>query len=446
MSAIIRETEHLATRSGDADDSLVRTFSQLDNVLQKSRYPKAQRYDTLLRLLVLKIHDELHGQHAAGLKRYSLEEAVTGSLLRRRMADACTRYAAVLPSMAPTPIDCSDETLCELWRSLDSLDILTATPSMMQNFFMYFTRELSKVDLAQYFTPYDLVDFIVTILNPTREDRVIDPACGTSDFLIAAQRIATAKHATAGGVPQLFGSDVSDAAVDLSKLNLFLNGCMGAVVNQSDSLENFEAHEGKFTLALCNPPFGGRLIERRRHVLDQFELAVGVKGQEIGLLFVELCLRLVVPRGRAGIVVPNGYLGNRGPRYMAFRRWLFRHARIAAVIGFPRFAFRRSGADVSASILVCERRPRPLRDVSDVENHPIYFDLVDSVGWNLEAKYGRRTYKRNQQDGSVLRDSRGNPIPDSDFDRVLSDLYQSSVPGAFPWLLSRTNTPSRVIR
>jgi hypothetical protein len=73
------------------------------------------------------------------------------------------------------------------------------------------------------------------------------------------------------------------------------------------------------------------------------------KAQEAGLLYVETCLPAVVPGGRVGILVPNGYLGNRSERYLGFRRWLVRHARIAAVIGFPRFTFKKSGADVSAS-------------------------------------------------------------------------------------------------
>jgi N-6 DNA Methylase len=124
-------------------------------------------------------------------------------------------------------------------------------------------------------------------------------------------------------------------------------------------------------------------------------------------LYVEACLKAVMPGGRVGILVPNGYLGNRSERYLEFRRWLLRNARVAAVIGFPRFTFKKSGADVSASAVILERRREPLSDLSQMPDYPIHFNLVEKVGWDLQSKYATRIFKRDPRDGTELRDAAG---------------------------------------
>ena len=75
--------------------------------------------------------------------------------------------------------------------------------------------------------------------------------------------------------------------------------------------------------------------------------------------------------------MPNGYLGNRSTKYVAFREWLIRHARIVAVVGFPRFTFKKSGADVSASVVLMEKRAEPLKHAKDAERHPFYAGLLE---------------------------------------------------------------------
>ena len=110
---------------------------------------------------------------------------------------------------------------------------------------------------------------------------------------------------------------------------MVLNGDGKSNIREQDSLEKIEAEENQFQIILCNPPFGTKIKEERIDVLRRFELGYewirGSSGwkrsgrlldsQETGLLFTELCVRQVAPGGRVGIVVPNGYLGNRSPRY-----------------------------------------------------------------------------------------------------------------------------------
>jgi type I restriction enzyme M protein len=153
------------------------------------------------------------------------------------------------------------------------------------------------------------------------------------------------------------------------------------------------------------------------------------------VLFAELCVRQAKrDGGRIAIILPNGYLGNRGERYRRLRHWLLCQTRIVAVIAFPRFTFKKSGADVSASVLFMERRKKPLDDPKDSEKYPVYVNLLESVGWEISNKGAKRIVKRNPMDGAAVLDKNNEPVIDADFDDVLKDLYASPVVDAFPWL------------
>lgn len=427
---------------------LVKRFARLDDILHQAGHSKDDRYSILFQILLTKIFDEQSNRPANGrmtIQDFSIREIPdvdVVSIFEKGLGKALTVYGTHLPKNPSKKIACSGSTLREVSKIICPIDILGSSPQVIQDFFMYFGRFLYKVDLGQYFTPYEVIDLIVRMINPKFGDVVRDPACGTADFLVGAMRVAGERHG-ADIAAQLHGVDTADMAVNLSVFNMILNGDGSSNITQGDSLKDLSKHEGKYTVALCNPPFGTRIAEKRKDVLAQFELGteevagkrVPLKTQETGLLFVEVCLRSVRPGGRVGIILPNGYLGNRGARYLDFRRWLLRHARIAAVVGFPRFTFKKSGADVSASVVLLERREAPLADLVAMPDYPVHFNLVEKVGWDLQSNRSGRVYRRDHRDGSFVLDGGTNePVLDADFDRVLGEIYSSTVVDAFDWL------------
>lgn len=449
---VVREI-HFGDVKPTAD--LVQRFARLDDILHQAGHPKDERYSILYKVLLVKIHDEHNARSNNGrmliqdfTAKGNSDEAVR-AIFQCGLKAALRAFGHVLPGRAEPDIGCSGAVLRQVSRIICPINILGSAPHVLQDFFMYFSRFLYKVDLGQYFTPYEVIDFIVRIVNPGPQDVVTDPACGTGDFLTAAKRIVEQTH----GIDisgALHGTDVAEKAVTLSNFNMLLNGCERTnIVELGDSLERLARSEPFATLALCNPPFGTHILERRRNILAGFELGtrpadggrVPLEAQETGLLFVEACLRAVKPGGRVGIILPNGYLGNRSPRYLGFRQWLLRHARIAAVIGFPRFTFKKSGADVSASAVILERRAQPLPDLSAADDHPIHFNLVEKVGWDLQSRQASRIFRRNERDGSLLLDEDNAPIVDADFDRVLDELRASEAARCFGWLAGGARKP-----
>jgi type I restriction enzyme M protein len=429
-----------------------KVFRELDDVLHRAGGIREDRHTILLKLLLVKLYDEERAQEKENRGCYMLiqdfrsVEGVWNDAVERIFTSALHAaldlYNGVLAKTAPATIACPVEVLREISGILCGIRLLGALPQVIQDLFMYFGRFHYRVDLGQYFTPCEVIRLIVELVNPQSDERVVDPACGTADFLVGAKQVAEERH-RADISSHLYGYDITPLAVHLSIFNLLLSGDRGlANVQTRDTLLHRLDNEGQYHVALCNPPFGSRIVEKRPEVLHHFELVTAKrsglglmpKAQEAGLLYVERCLRAVMPGGRVGILVPNGYLGNRSERYLEFRRWLLRNARVAAVIGFPRFTFKKSGADVSASALILERRLEPLDELSDAADHPIHFNLVAKVGWDLQSKYGSRLYKRDPRDGAEILDETGAPIPDTDFETARLDALTSAAVDAFPWM------------
>jgi type I restriction enzyme M protein len=427
-------------------------FLRLDELLHRAGSIREARHTILLKLLLVKLYDEERAQEKENHGQYMLiqdfsavDEAWNGAVERIFMSGlhaALALYNGVLAKAAPRTIGCSAEVLREASGILSGIRLLGALPQVIQDLFMYFGRFHYRVDLGQYFTPCEVIRLIVEIVNPRNDERIVDPACGTADFLVGAKQVAGERHRSDISA-NLHGYDIAPLAVHLSIFNMLLNGDRGlAEIETRDTLLEPLDYEGRYHIALCNPPFGARIVEKRAKALNRFNLVTAKKSglgltpkaQEAGLLYVETCLRAVAPGGRVGILVPNGYLGNRSERYLEFRRWLLRNARVAAVIGFPRFTFKKSGADVSASALILERRLEPLSDLASMPDHPIHFNLVEKVGWDLQSKHANRIFKRDPRDGTELLDATGARIPDTDFEAARLDALTSAAVDAFPWM------------
>lgn len=429
---------------------IVPVFGRLDDLLHRTGHVREDRHTILLKLLLVKLFDEERAQQDTSedmlIQDFSSVPKAWDDAVENIFSAALDRalrlYNGVLAPAAPRTIGCTASVLREVSGILCRIRLLGALPQVIQDLFMYFGRFHYRVDLGQYFTPCEVIRLIVEIINPRGDELIVDPACGTADFLVGAKQVAQERHGTDIS-PFLRGYDIAPLAVHLSIFNLLLNGDGGqADIQTRDTLLEPLEHAGHYHVALCNPPFGSRIVEKRDEALSRFQLASAkrsglgdtYKAQETGLLYVENAVGAVMPGGRVGILVPNGYLGNRSDRYLDFRRWLLRHTRVAAVIGFPRFTFKKSGADVSASALLLERRERPLASLSEMEDHPIHFGLVEKVGWDLQSKYATRIYKRDPRDGTELRDASGARIPDTDFEAARIDALTSAAVQAFSWM------------
>ena len=440
-----------------ATTQLRQLFEKIEDRLHAEVSSKALRFEIMLQLLLVKLYDEYVHPTASNdqmdiqdFTNSPLGDQAVKSHLESILDRALLFYQPYLPGNVSRTLGCAGSVLRSLSALLAPVRFLNTRRDVVQDFYMYFASEVYKWDLGQYFTPTEVVDFIVELANPRAGEHVKDPACGSGDFLISAFQHA-ARQNRADLRDSVWGSDNSAEAVQVAILNMVLNGDGKSQIRSEDSLLHISDYTDRFSVVLCNPPFGQRINETRQEVLRQFDLghvwkhnAAGIlektdevaKRQQMGLLFAELCIRQTAPGGRVGIILPNGYLGNRSAGYVAFREWLIRHARIAAITAFPRFTFKKSGADVSASAVFLEKRSTPLTYARDAESHPFYAGMVESVGWQVGNKRSKRVFKRDLETGAFLTDEDNEQIPDADFDRVAAEVRSQRVVSIFPWLSS----------
>ena len=105
------------------------------------------------------------------------------------------------------------------------------------------------------------------------------------------------------------------------------------------------------------------------------------------------------------------------------------------MIETTRFTFKKSGADVSASLLFLEKRKHSAAIPNNKDEYDFHVGMVTSVGWSVGDKRAERLYAREPETGALVLDENNDPVPDSDFAAVLGDLYRSQATAHFEWLL-----------
>lgn len=447
-------------------ESLIETYRLIEDVLHGAAIDLERRYETILKLILAKIYDE----HASQSKKkrplvfqdfgaIGVPKNIAHRDLTALLDSAVSYYEKHLPKPISKKFDLSEETLVECSRLIAPMKITSAKRDVIQTFYMKFAKDLYRWDLAQYFTPTTVTDFIVDALNPQFGEHIKDPACGSADFLVAAfhkGRLLDARYADC-----VWGSDNSVNAVQAAVLNMLLNGDGKTNINKEDSLENVDKYLDKFDIMVCNPPFGVRIVEKRAVVLDRFDLghswapdvsgvnrptAAVLASQETGILFAELCVKQTKPGGRIALILPNGYLGNRSATYSVFREWLLRKCQVASVCSFPRFTFKTSGADVSASVVFLQKRRKALRCSDDDRDYAFHVGLIENVGWELGNKVAAPVFERNPADGSFIVDPvTGDRIVDADFGNILRDLRTSLAVETSDWIVEGFEIPDKEV-
>lgn len=457
-------------------ESLKKVFEVVADVLHQAGVSAPKRMPIVLQLLLAKFYDESKHQtrraEPLGIqdpKRLKITPEAALAQFNTLLKEAVRSYNLYLPDPVPSAIPLKAPVLVEVLSQLSGHLLHAATGQAIQDLYMWFGDELFRRKLGAHFTPTHMTDFIVRAAAPQQGDYVKDPAVGTADFLMAVHRII---GSAPNGMPNLFGADVDEVGVQSAKVNVLLHSATSdAEIVQEDSLASIDGPfsqrvsgdgelQGFYDLVITNPPFGKRILERKPKTLGAFDLgymwSAGDDGeleptdqlldaQETGVLFLEAAVRQARPDGgRIAIVVPNGYLGNRSVRYLAAREWLLRHCRIAAIVSFPRFAFKGSGADVSASVLLLERRETPLARARDGDEYPVAVELVEQLGWQVGVKNEVPAYVRDPSNGAYVLDDRGRKILDQDYDDVLARLASSEAAERFPWLARGATRPTSV--
>ena len=243
----------------------------------------------------------------------------------------------------------------------------------------------SQGDAGQFRTPRHIIDFMVALVDPKKEERVLDPACGTAGFLISAYKHILARDREdqkegKGMTPDertrlmenFEGYDISPDMVRLSLVNLYLHSFPTPKIHEYDTLTSEERWNDFADVILANPPFMSPKGGIRPH--KRFS----VESNRSEVLFVDYIMEHLTPNGRAAVIVPEGVIFQSGTAYKALRKMLVEQDYLVGVISLPAGVFNPYSG-VKTSILWIDRTVAKY-----TEN--IIFCKIESDGFDLGAQ------------------------------------------------------------
>lgn len=241
----------------------------------------------------------------------------------------------------------------------------------------------SQGDAGQFRTPRHIIDFITEIVNPQKNETLLDPACGTAGFLISAYKHIlkqNTKKNLGDGLnasdrkkigDNLNGYDISPDMVKMSLVNMYLHKFTNPKINEYDTLSSEDRWNEYYDVILANPPFfspkGGITPHKR----------FGVNSSKAEVLFIDYINEHLKPNGRAGIIVPEGIIFQSGTAYKQLRKTLVETSLIA-VISLPAGIFQPYSM-VKTSILILDKKLSKI-------NKDLLFLKVDNDGYSLSTQ------------------------------------------------------------
>lgn len=248
----------------------------------------------------------------------------------------------------------------------------------------------SQGDAGQFRTPRHIIDFLVAAVNPSKNDSIMDPACGTAGFLISAFKYIKEQNKNELTpderkkiIKNFVGYDISPDMVRMSLVNLYLHGFSEPHIFEYDTLSSEERWDESFDVILANPPF----MSPKGGIRPHKKFSISSNRSEV--LFVDYIAEHLNPKGKAGIIVPEGIIFQSGTAYKDLRKMLVDNY-LYAVVSLPAGVFNPYSGVKTSILLMDKTVAKKTKD--------ILFIKIDNDGYNLGAQ-------RNPIKGGQLEDA-----------------------------------------
>ena len=278
---------------------------------------------------------------------------------------------------------------------LEGIDLQNTDLDSKGRAFETFMGSFFRGDFGQYFTPRNIVSFIVDSLPIKMNDRVLDTSCGSGGFLLhVLDKIRTEVRDFYGWQDgedesrechdrwhefaecNLFGIEINEQISRTAKMNMIIHDDGHTNIVTADGLippeelrqktNNDGFQENSFDFVITNPPFGSIVKQTERAYLHHYKLAMregdwlnpNIKNSErpsqsTEVLFIEQAEKYLKDGGYLAIVVPDGILTNSSLQYV--RDYISDTFRIIAIVSLPQTAFSANGAGVKSSVLFLKK-------------------------------------------------------------------------------------------
>ena len=448
------------------ENELTRKFKQAHDALWAGgkRNP-AEAFDELDKLIFCKIWDERRPRKAGDPYDFQVFKNDKEGALKKRIQAIYEEGRKKDPEVFQEGIRLSNAELQTVVGYLADTNLSETDLDSKGRAFETFMTGFFRGEFGQYFTPRNIVKFIVDALPITNDSAVIDTSCGSGGFLLhaldkvrrKADQMAEEGYFQKDGHQHrdhwhdfaennLYGIEISEGIARTAKMNMIIHDDGHTNVISHDGLESIEAmrqatgNQGfasdSFDFIITNPPFGSKVKLAEKSYLQNYDLGrkdidwidaklknVRVVQKDIGggevirlsftdkhrdqqtteVLFLEQCHRFLKPGGYMAMVIPDSILTNSSMQYV--RDWIEEHWRIVSVVSLPQFAFAANGAGVKSSVLFLKKHSAQVTAAIQQAKETAQDRLHDSKegGAALEALIAEKKAVLKQGDAECQR-------------------------------------------
>lgn len=283
---------------------------------------------------------------------------------------------------------------------LQNYCLLEASRDAIGDAFEVFIGPAVRGEEGQFFTPRNVIQMMVEVVDPKPGETIIDPACGSGGFLTVAlehvwRTLELEARQKAWSAPlaerrkreiasRCFrGLDKDAFLTKVTKAYMAIIGDGRGGIFCEDSLAepsfwNPDAQSaiglGSFDIVITNPPFGSKIKVTGERKLSQYVLArkwspPHVSGddwkdtskyrsdQAPQILFIERCIQLLKPGGKLAIVLPESIFGMPVHGYVV--QYLFDHFSLRGFVSLPEEVFQPYTHAKTCIVFLEKKSPHP---------------------------------------------------------------------------------------
>lgn len=429
---------------------------------------KPQAFWELLKLIFCKIHDERNNPEPEFYATSSERNGLSGALkvkgrLDKLFEDVRNDFPSIFKESER--IELQPKVLTYLVSQLQMYSLLESDVDVKGRAYEEIVGSNLRGDRGEFFTPRNVCEMAVAMLDPGEKDLIMDPACGTGGFLITGMNRVIRKIQEAelkkwkGNISRanqpirdrikryaskyIVGLDFNPELVKATKMNMVMNNDGAGGLFQANSLEQPAQWSekvrkrkllGNVDIIITNPPFGSKIPITDPSILEQYDLGHAwkynkesdewvmqkgalQKSQPPEILFIERCLAFLKEGGRCALVLPDGILGSPGLGYV--RDWIIRHAKVLASIDLHADTFQPH-VSVQTSLLVLEKKSKELvaleTAAKQLNDYTVFMALANHIGHD---KRGNKTYVRDKHGNEIIEEQTRQTVEWDDGDRIL---------------------------
>ena len=330
------------------------------------------------------------------------------------------------------PLRISDENHLQICVGfLQNVKLFNSNLQVIDEAFEYLVNKSAKGEKGQYFTPRNVIDMCVYMMNPQADEYMIDTACGSCGFTVHTLFNVWKKLENQGKahfanfsnqeltneqkkyVDKVFGIDFDEKSVRVSRtLNMIAGDGKTNVLHlnsldytrweeklkdrdwrktYSDGYDRLldlakdskDPKEFNFDLVLANPPFAGDIKDSR--LISNYSVSFNEKGKKVNkisrdILFIERNLDFLKDGGRMAIVLPQGRFNNTSDERT--RKFIMDRARLIAVVGLDGNTFKpHTGTKTSVLFVQKWNEDKKSKTYNPkVEDYPIFMAVSQNSG------------------------------------------------------------------